>query len=403
MTFQEHRAGRTWLLVLPLALSLAAHSQVSDAAEYLTALAGGSGGTAYTLRCPSDRVLAGIQGRAGSLVDRIGALCAQVDPLGRWVGSPRSGGSAGGSGGTAFTLTCPRDYAVSGFQGRASSLIDQLRIRCGRLTTGPKLASIGSILAGQAGGTGGNAFGSFDCADSKPGRGLSGRNGIYIDSMMLICDIPASPLRPSRAYLRDTSGLQQAVTRVVPRSYLIGSEVTAFYIFVSSPPLGEYRIPVSSSNTGVATIDTGAEMKDTSQEGRAYALLRAPGCTVLQAGYAGETPYRAELLVTTPQNPAFTLDLSLLVWSSTTTSAFGTLTLPSVAPAGGTVFTLRSSATTVASVPASVTIAAGSRTATFEMRRVGGAAACVIFSANGNGVTLQSPMLFRPVLQFISK
>ena len=118
------------------ALAWLACAQPLYAAEYQTAAAGGGGGNPFTLRCPDDAVLVGVQGNAGGVVDRVQPVCRQIDPSGLLLDG-RSSGAAGGGGGTAFSLQCPENHAVSGIDGKASLYVDQLRIKCGRLTAGP--------------------------------------------------------------------------------------------------------------------------------------------------------------------------------------------------------------------------------------------------------------------------
>lgn len=392
MTAQRHRPNLTWLLALTCALALSGLPQASAAAEYQTAAAGGGGGNPFALRCANDQVLVGIGGKASALVDRVQPLCAQVDPLGRWSyllsGSIVAGSIAGGGGGTAFTLTCPRDHAVSGIQGKAGSLIDQLRIKCGPLTAGPKLASIGSVLSGQAGSSGGNAFGPFDCVDNKPGRGLIGRAGNFVDQLRLACDFPAQPLRPTSAY------------------FLWGNEFGSILrvrgnplmrVHVSSVPLGTYRIPVRNNNPSIAATIPPDAFENRRNPGLNEIAIGNVGCTSFDVGFPGDPLHRAELLVERPGGPALTLSLSILEWTETTTSAFGTLTTSNPAPAGGIPVALTSNHPNLAIVPASVTIPAGTRTTTFEIRRSGTIGVCVVITANGNGINAQSPMLFRPL------
>ena len=146
--------ARRRLIVQLAGLSVVASLALSDharAAEYLTGVAGGSTGSPFAIRCAEDEVLAGVTGKAGWYIDKIQALCVQVDPLGRWIGIDVAGGSAGGTLGSPFTLRCAENHAVSGIKGRAGSFIDQLRIRCGPLTAGPRLASSGSFLEGKGG------------------------------------------------------------------------------------------------------------------------------------------------------------------------------------------------------------------------------------------------------------
>jgi len=396
MTAQRHRSGLSWLLALPCALALSVQPQVSDAAEYLTAAAGSGGGNSFALRCANDQVLVGIGGKASTLVDRVQPLCAQVDPLGRWVGSSYvgsivAGSTAGGGGGTAFTLTCPKNHAVSGIQGKAGSVIDQLRIKCGSLTAGPKLASIGSVLAGQAGSSGGNAFGPFDCVDSKPGRGLIGRAGSFVDQLRLACDFPPEPLRPTSAHIRIISSQYGEV--LVPFARVRGNPLMT--VRLSSVPLGHYRIPVRNNNPSIARTTYPDAFEGSSDSFNNEIAIGNVGCTSFDVGFPGDRLHHVGLLVERPGGPALTLSLSIETWSSSTRSAFGTLTTSNPAPSGGIPVTLTSSHPNLAIVPASVTIPAGTRSTTFEIRRPGTLGACIVIGASGNGVNAQSPMLFK--------
>lgn len=386
MMAQRYRPNLNWLLALTCVLALWGLPQNSDAAEYQTASAGGGSGSSFALRCANDQVLVGIGGKASALVDRVQPLCAQVDPLGRWVGNDVGGSVAGGGGGTAFTLRCPRDHAVSGIQGKAGSLIDQLRIKCGSLTAGPKLASVGSVLAGQAGSSGGNAFGPFDCVDNKPGRGLIGRAGNFVDQLRLACDFPAQPLRPTSASLL-VDGESRLIARV-PINALMA-------VHVSSVPLGTYRIPVRNNNPSIAATIRPNAFEDSRNPGLNEILAHNVGCTSFDVGFPGDPLRRVELLVAKGGGPALTLSLNIVEWREGTTNAFGTLTTSNPAPAGGISVTLTSSHPNLAIVPTSVTIPAGSRTTSFEIRRSGTVGGCVVITANGNGVNSQSPILFR--------
>ena len=391
MTAQRHRLNLTWLLALTCALALSGPPQVSDAAEYQTAAAGGGGGNSFALRCANDQVLVGIRGKASALVDSVQPLCAQVDPLGRWIGSSYigsivAGSIAGGGGGTAFNLSCPKNHAVSGIQGKAGSLIDQLRIKCGPLTAGPKLASIGSVVAGQAGSSGGNAFGPFDCVDNKPGRGLIGRAGSFVDQLRLACDFPPEPLRPTGAYF-----LVGNTLRFIAR--VRGNPLMT--VRLSRAPLGHYRIPVRNNNPSIAATIYPDAFEGSSDSSNNEIVIGNVGCTSFDVGFPGDPLRRVELLVERPGGPALTLSLSIEDWNFSTRSAFGTLATSNPAPASGIPVTLTSSHPNLAIVPASVTIPAGTRSTTFEIRRPGTLGACIVIGASGNGVNAQSPILFR--------
>jgi hypothetical protein len=163
---------------------------------------------------------------------------------------------------------------------------------------------------------------------------------------------------------------------------------------MSSEPHDVNRIPVTSNNPSVAYI-SGGEMTIISNPGAMPITIGTVGCSALTVGFPGATFPPLNVLVEKLGGTTLQMSPNILEWRSTTTSAFGTLTIPTAAPSGGTAVRLASSHPTIASVPASVTIPAGSRSTTFEIRRSSNLGACVVFTANGNGVQAQSPVLFR--------
>ena len=170
----------------------------------VTSVAGGGGGQAFTQDCPSDRVLVGIKGRAHAWMDGIQGVCAKVNYDGSWSGDTITTGYRGGNGGNTFTRTCAQGHAVSGISGREGMFVDQIRIYCRPLVNATQegLAKAGRLTGSRtalspAGGSGGKTFGRYDCLDEMPGRGLSGRSGIYLDRIQFRCragnTLPNSP------------------------------------------------------------------------------------------------------------------------------------------------------------------------------------------------------------------
>lgn len=117
-------------------------------------------GRATTLRCTDSMLPVGLFARAGSMIDRIGLLCAEVRPRssqdsrpspsegrGRpappstWVRAPVvREGAVGGEGGVAYDLICPDDTLLFGLVGRSGALVDSLGASCvaiDALLTGP--------------------------------------------------------------------------------------------------------------------------------------------------------------------------------------------------------------------------------------------------------------------------
>ena len=140
-------------------------------------------------RCPATRTRrwsAFTATRRGTYVNRVGVRCIQVDQSGRWIGNPVNRGTAGTATGTAFTKTCARDFAISGYRGRASQFVDQLDFQCRALTSAGKVTGTVQYL-GAVGGTGGTAQGPFSCSTSNPVYMLTGRSGSAIDAFGMQC------------------------------------------------------------------------------------------------------------------------------------------------------------------------------------------------------------------------
>jgi YVTN family beta-propeller protein len=147
---------------------------------------GGLGSMRYGLACNANETLVGVTGRSGTLIDQISPLCVRLDSTGHWIGSPVARGSAGGNGGSAFTRTCARDWAVTGFRGRGSQYLDQLDIECKALTSTGKVTGAGTFL-GPNGGSGGTAQGPYGCGTGNPAFSIHGTAGTFVDGFGIQC------------------------------------------------------------------------------------------------------------------------------------------------------------------------------------------------------------------------
>ena len=152
-----------------------------------SALAGGDGGSAFGVDCPPGNVLAGIEGRGGEVIDRIGASCVEVDEGGRWVGEPSPGGASfGGEGGTAFARTCARDRAVTGLGvGTRGELVGGIEVMCARLD-GPTGTQGAPASLPRAGGDYPDVT-NVACPSGAVATGLAGAGGTYLDRIGLQC------------------------------------------------------------------------------------------------------------------------------------------------------------------------------------------------------------------------
>ena len=156
------------------------------AVDYTPTIGGGGGG-AFQLACPADEIVVGVHGKYATYVNQVGAQCAKVDQLGRWIGNPTDGPVTGTTTtGTSFSKSCPRDYAVSGFRGRSGQYVNQIEIQCRALTGTGALTGTEQYLGGS-GGSGGAAQAPLSCGTNNPVYALYGRSGGWLDSFGVQC------------------------------------------------------------------------------------------------------------------------------------------------------------------------------------------------------------------------
>ncbi len=146
---------------------------------------GGSGGSAFDLSCTRDEVLVGIFGNANSLLNRVGARCVSVAQNGSWIGQPRDTGTTGTAAGSPYSASCPSGWAVTGFEGRADSQINQVQLQCQKLVSASTVSGVIQPLP-RAGSNNGTAVGPFNCAGGVA-AGLTGRSGASINAIGLQC------------------------------------------------------------------------------------------------------------------------------------------------------------------------------------------------------------------------
>ncbi len=94
---------------------------------------GGSGGTTgYDLECPRGWAVTGLKGRSGLFVDRVQLVCAPVQLDGTVLLSAERTDpfKAGGSGGSAFSIHCGGTRPARGINGGAGSFVDRIGLGC---------------------------------------------------------------------------------------------------------------------------------------------------------------------------------------------------------------------------------------------------------------------------------
>lgn len=354
-----------------------------------TASAGGTGGNTFTKSCRTSEVLVGVGGRAGDFVDSIVLICAQIDRAGHWIQVIPHYYPVGS--GNPFELRCPRDHAVSGFEGREGMFIDRLRIYCGPLGAEGKLVSVGNRLSGHSGGNGGSPFGPFHCVDGKPADRISGRAGQYLDYMYLGCNAP-QPLRLiSAGFARGQPGLTS-----------VGTGGIGFTVTPSVTASGAVQIALRASDPAIAVSPAKVTLESYSTAGFVSIRGAAAGCSLITASLLGDE-YSAHIMVDAASTSALSLTLSgdRRIRSD---SIIATLTLAAPAPTGGTSIALSSTHPSALRIPASVTIAAGSRSSTFDVTNTNvsvstlpGFGLCVVLTATGNGATERRTVVLSPI------
>lgn len=141
-------------------------------------------GKPYTLRCPDDMAVLGLQGRAGALVDSLALFCVRWRVTKRF--SPNAETSVGGTGGQKFTLACPDETVLVGVTGRKGAVVDRIQGLCGKPGE-DNTAAVATVRA--AGGTGGEEFREV-CPAGQVVVALTGRYGQLVNSVELECDTP---------------------------------------------------------------------------------------------------------------------------------------------------------------------------------------------------------------------
>lgn len=103
--------------------------------------------------------------------------------------------------GTKNTIKCPTDTVAVGAQGRGGALVDQLVLRCAALTvmkTSTAFAiqvSSTIVLTDTLGGTGGSPISPFTCSNDRIMNRIGGSAGDGLDTTKFTCATATVPLR----------------------------------------------------------------------------------------------------------------------------------------------------------------------------------------------------------------
>jgi len=168
-----------------------------------------------------------------------------------------------------------------------------------------------------------------------------------------------------------TASVSLSTLTLNPTSVVGGNSSTGTVTLSGPAPAGGAQVALSSSNTTAARVPASVTIAAGATSAAftvATSAVSASTAVTISAAYAGATR-SASLTVTPAAPPAPTLASLALNPTSVTggNSSTGAVTLSGPAPAGGAQVALSSSNTTVARVPASVTVAAGATSATFTV------------------------------------
>ena len=154
---------------------------------------GGSGGMAFTRECGNGRVLTGLRGREGMVVDAIGLLCRPVNASGALGEETSVGSLAGGGGGITKVMSCPTGHVVAGLRIKYGTYVDMISLHCKTWTASTRTYS-GVIylmnLIGRGGVAGGDVTASNCGSNRQPASGIHGRASGLVDATGLTCDEP---------------------------------------------------------------------------------------------------------------------------------------------------------------------------------------------------------------------
>jgi hypothetical protein len=183
------------------------------------------------------------------------------------------------------------------------------------------------------------------------------------------------PFSSTRRFTPQAAGAVASLSAVSvsPASVVGGGSAQGTVTLTSAAPTGGAFVTLSSSNTAVASVPASVTVAAGASSAGFSVTTSAVGANssvTLSGTYQG-TSRSTTLTVTPVPPPPPPASLNSLTLSPTSVtgggSAQGSVSLTSAAAAGGALVSLSSSNTAVASVPASVTVAAGATSATFTV------------------------------------
>jgi hypothetical protein len=169
------------------------HAEIALGGLELTDDVGGTGGSPYTLACPSGSVATGIRGNLGTLeppsIGGIAVDCTEFVSGGLVVGFGNTTTTAGvgGTSGGPYALSCPAGFVMTGIEGSTklvfggfAEVVENLSIQC------TEAGGSSSAVVGPAGGGSTTPF-DLGCPLGKVVTGIQGNAGQLLDRLQVRC------------------------------------------------------------------------------------------------------------------------------------------------------------------------------------------------------------------------
>ncbi len=180
--------------------------KVEGANRITIQLEGTAGGGAFEQSCNPGEVIVGFNGTMDAPTDMDAkawlksaeAICGTLSLTGTgpYQVTVMESGRAGPVGGVSSVelnpAKCPPNQVVVGYGGRSGNYIDALDFQCAALLIngGPGSYTLSIDTPSTStpiGGTGGGAFGPYNCDTGQVAVGMAGQSGAWIDSFGLLC------------------------------------------------------------------------------------------------------------------------------------------------------------------------------------------------------------------------
>jgi hypothetical protein len=284
---------------IAIAITLAAGAPALGQGLVRTRMVGGPGGNPSEHICGSGRVLVGVQGYAGVLLDNVQAICARVDANGLSDARPE-GPVFGGDRPINGSAKCPGDsFVVTAFvqENEANPHVGLIKLTCRDEPQEVALGGTGHLKGyisplltrpSSEDPTQGDYFG---CEGGNVAVGIAVRAGKFLDAFGLICGPPTKILpkrkKPQGTFKEDRDKTTTSVTNVDKSPAATPKPTPA----PSAGP-GASATP-GSTNINLPTPLKSNELKGNIKEGTPpefYSFTAGPGEVVFTLDVAGAEP-----------------------------------------------------------------------------------------------------------------